>query len=1692
MKQKLLLTRTCRTALLVLALALTWGFNAKATHTINVMSNSAVSGGVYLYAWDDSDNELTDPWPGTLLTSTVTEQNVSWFTKTFPGVSHVNFIINLGGSNPDATKTPDLATHAGTANGTYYYEYDPSKYPTTKADNLTDIYDLPAGVTYSQSDNCVYFLNVKQWSEPIYCHFWRVSDDSGTTWPGGQMTRVGTNSNGWDIYKWTDANPTGAVDKKFIIHDNRASNDNDRDHRSPELVYTHNDIISGYDYSKLGNVSSERDGSLVYNIPQYFPDDNMRSAIESDLGVPASSSNVYDIAHVIAVKSVKILDISGHGITDPTGIERLTELEELYATDNNIKYIDLQNQTKLRILDLHNNENLLGFGIGTPGTSNNVARLPSGCLEYINMSNTRLRNYAQAAFADKVKNTLETFIARDVYYTTDAAKLAFQSIPSVTSLTKLKHIDVSGCDGTPASIVSTFSATQKAMLEYLDISNQHMSSTDAAPALNGFTALKTFKFGSQSGWTKSLSITGCTALEEIDLTGNISQNGLTINNCNLTDLSVVTGLSTLAALTSLNLDNNNLTDINFGIDNFTKLATLSVANNKLVNVTVPLTPNTLRSIDMSNNSLLESVTANHDQNGTNSKLRYIEVDGCPALTNFTMTGCDLYYNTQDDYLNATNNPNLVTMNLSDDAIISADIAIRDFQYLTNVNLSNNSTWAHGVAISNCPALTTVDVENNTSMTMVQANNGGYGNSNYPLVKTTADMNLSLYFNQNNFSAIPAVTSGVKYLYLQENAFAQDLTLDGDAIALKGIALSNKSGVSPIKTFTASVASTTPDEWSIDYTQTPPVMVCTAAGDASNTTLEAINLSGNSSLEEIKVNGFKALTKLASGTDMTTAAGKGLYVKSLGGLKKLDVSGNRIEILGQDGSLSGLSGLEELDASHNVIRTLTNCTDLGTGASLRSAYGNGKYTATTCPNIEDLTGLKKLNLSYNNLCDSVHLWKNTNLEWLDVSHNRVITERNAGQTLYYRDSQDGIFKPWKESAWKVVVDAYNGDTNDTIGLRMLDLFYQQNHLKYLDVSETNIMNTAMNHTYMNNRQGPESLTTLTTADSGGHPVGRHGVPHFVLVNHCEALETLLCNNNGMKSLGIGSVVNTSTHVTGCPNLKYLEAQGMRGQDPAIMQCELRISANNPLMEHYDVSGSNFDYIGLAEGATGEHLRYINVSDNYKSQNVYTDNGDGTWSTVIDGKRFTVHGNPYELNISNLPVLDSLIACNAPHLQVVKAHNMPNFEVIDLTQDMASNDLRELYVDHNAKLDNVVGLETLNHLEVYHTNDSHFTGEFVMPVAAKSTLKDLRVSNEALSYAATRNNLTEVDIDGYHLERFDVQNNPAITSIKNSTSATTMKHLDFANCHIDNSGIDEITGMTALEYFNASNDAAADGVDGNWLMDLDLHSSPNIQEIHANNNELYAITVPATATNLTVVEYANNHVNGADFSGVPSSATINSVNNGRQIKANKSTFVKNGTTYDLYFFQLDESQAGEGYGGSPLKTQQTRPTLHSTADLRQLDTDGFDLQKVSWQAGTTVQGGKQKANAIAGADDVDASKIYGTIVVLDPSQTSSRDASLSSMSYDYQNGNGSMSNYYLDYSASDVVTAIDEINTDGKVPAVRANGMGSIIVSGEPGAVLGLYDMSGRLVQKVVIGDDGSTTVDGLSPGVYVIGGEKVRL
>lgn len=306
------------------------------------------------------------------------------------------------------------------------------------------------------------------------------------------------------------------------------------------------------------------------------------------------------------------------------------------------------------------------------------------------------------------------------------------------------------------------------------------------------------------------------------------------------------------------------------------------------------------------------------------------------------------------------------------------------------------------------------------------------------------------------------------------------------------------------------------------------------------------LAGNDNLTEIELHGNTALTQTSP--DGVIETDNGLYIKELSNLQTLNIENSSFSKLGQQNSLQGVTGLKTLKARHNEFTTFTN------GIYPVGVQGTGSYRIAdpSESSLEHLIGLEYLDLSYNELRDSVHLYRNVALKHLDVSHNNHITgvfdgsitteaqktamlEKKAYHLMKYGNVYQSVGtnptnKDWKEGYTDFQkrrsrpFDLRTEDLNDTIGLYHLDLGQNVN-LEWLDFSYTNIHNTASKPEMMNtgwmDKDWVTDMGTWDARSSFNTTTKRaytswHTYVYFI---PCSKLKVIHADHNNMQSLGI---------------------------------------------------------------------------------------------------------------------------------------------------------------------------------------------------------------------------------------------------------------------------------------------------------------------------------------------------------------------------------------------------------------------------------------------------------------------------------------------------------------------------------------------------------------------------------------------
>lgn len=1632
MKQNLL-TKHCA-LLLLLALATAWSTPAWAL-TINVKASQEP----YVYAWDNDQNPLLDAYPGTKLTNTKNVGGQTWYYIDIDA-TNVNLILSFG---TDDTKTGDINNIAGNR----YFEF-----ANNNADNLTDYFDLPDGVNY-EANPFTYLVNTKNWNS-VKAYVWGANGNNAA-YPGEIMTYVGTNGNGNKVYKWTGATPVNPTNVIFSNGDN--SND-----KSGDLTWKNGAVWSNYAYNYQMAIA----GAALNDSD--FPDPNLRKAITASTGIAEGQTFMTDNIRVLDISYDTNKGMTGK-ITNPTGIEKFTALEELYSRDNSLSHLDLTHTSSLRILDVSGDNVLLGM------------RGVSYCNASGHGVNVKGNNNFKKLIADNCS-------AWEYNAGLGSNNANYQYISSLEYISQ-KNNPLNGWS-------SGFTAQTN--LKYLDVTNTGQKTSELTATNLNFPSLETLILAKNASTTTPV-LTNLTSLKTLD-----------VSNC---------------AISSLDITNNTTLEYLFASGNATDPA-----------MTIPNT-NSLKWVDMSDGNLSYITSFNKLSN-----LQHLDLHNCPHLSAAQFNS---------SRINSTANPNLQYLNISqsgNSASSKITTFTDDWAYIDTLIVQGGNSPVEQIIVNNhMPNV--LDVTNNTTLTTLAINNCGLStlptitatgatalykldlsDNAFTDVPTTGISSLTtLVMNNNQLSDINVNESNIHYLYAQNNNFGSgDYTLP--QTSLVGLDLGNNG-------FTKFKAE-------------------------NNTSLKSLALVGNTGLTEIELHGNTALTQTSP--DGVIESDNGLYIKGLSSLQTLNIENSSFNKLGQQNSLEGVTGLKKLQARHNEFTTFTN------GVYNLDVAGDVNYRVAD-PNessLEYLVNLEYLDLAYNNLQDSVHLYRNVALKHLDVSHNNEIHGVIDGTIdvndaaaieamkvkkgynfmkygrVYGKDPNNPNAKPmpgWNPSASEWTAGYTNlqalrerpfdlriEDLNDTTGLYHLDLGKNVN-LEWLDISYTNIHNTSAGPTHMN----PGWMDTDWVTDMGtfaGKP-SQNTTTHraysswhtFVYFIPCTNLKVIHTDHNNMRSLGVRYFPELDTltcsymygdseimrDYNGSGDLRY--GMGNTGTQTSIKKFQsvdwahldsdgyptiVLVGPNGTTattdvypskLRYWDLSYSGYNEVRLYPGTASvdlPYLEYLDVSGNPLN-----------FTTHASNANYATTSNWNSLDVTYCPNIRTVKADNCSDLPIVRAYNRQALDTLYLDNDPL---LKIVYIQNDPALNHFTGLSTLTGLEtLFAYNNTQFGG---IDVSNNTALKNLWVSNI---------NASSIDVShNTALEKLRVYDN-SLTSL-NVASNPALTWLDFARNSIEDISL---SNNTAMQYFNCSNSeetlndqslaannhnggeadnvkpATVDNkVGSNSLSDL-VFPGTAIQDVRANFNDLHCIKPGTNGSfaNLTNIEFAHNHVNGIDLSAAPNAA-VNSEDNGRTILADCAKFTPHGdfgNVVTVYFFQLKNVQ-GNG-------TQLTQKTSEdSKGATRVLGTDGLVLDKINWDQGnsavlTANAGGKNVTlDPTNMSQYLDPNDVPGTIVVLEAADETANGAEGQS-TYTYNTGNGEGSVFYLNWSSDGTITGINSVI--GENGFDLAGTYGGIVVAGKDGTVVGVYDTNGRQIASETI-SGGKITIDGLAPGIYIVNGNKV--
>ena len=1183
-----------------------------------------------------------------------------------------------------------------------------------------------------------------------------------------------------------------------------------------------------------------------------FPDANFRAAVAQAAGVSENGGT-------FAESSLTSLDVSGRSITNLKGLELLTGLTYLNVSDNSTLTTgaDLTGLTALTTLKA-SDCNLVALN-GTTGVHSSKSYTGAGIildsgnsgLEYLDISHN---DYFYVSGNLQYLSGLKTLLVNDCAYYD-----LWGYLPG-NGMTSLEWVDVSNCP-----IMDRIYLRGATQLKHLEANGTKVTGFSTSPSNTA------------------------TSANFVVLSNNSPVEYINIGNCAVT-VAGLNGITTygVASLDTLKVNDNALNGPASSIKSLTALRYLDMSN------TGQPQSSTIGAYTAVNNKLETLILKDNSSFGWSASFQYLR-----KLKYLDISGCDIYFYNKNTsgayrllyYLTPDNNPDLETLLVSNSKMGSSTEGLTGFDNLKTVDVSGNAGAAH-FWVNGSPLLESLDISGNTGMTYLQLNDDGLPRNNFTLIGAELCPSLnSVYLNGNNYGSVADATSDfasigtLEFLYLENNSGFNGgaLTMTAaDCGTLKGIDLGNNG-------FTSFSAPSLPS------------------------TLTALMLGDNPGLTRLEMHNNPGITTMTNNPVMSD--GSGLYLLGNTALTYMDISGtadqpNYFQRIGNNFSLQGVP-IDTLKASHNQFYTFRNLNTVA-GNVVEHSNGNGndyymkpgtdkissyKYAAywptmEACPDsasVEQLTALVYLDLSHNNLKDSVYLHKNTALTYLDVSHNRTIarssTTINKGWE-YRAHPADGTsekrsFPDYKKYLWVANTNKtdyqeafdqeyYTRDYNDTTGLYILDLM-DNNNLEYLDISYTGIQQTALTHCHVS-------------------------LARYIWIQDLPKLKYFYVDYNGMRSLGV-STKNGKKYQKGLESLERLSAIGMRGGDNITMHGSINLHGDVCTKLHY-VNFSYSDYDSISGGSKalgtaalkldtliikGNPIHYLTVQDfdsityvdarecAFKMRGYDPETGETHPLDVDLYKNGARDGGWYiASNTNDYPSNDPIYPVKSPFsgLRAVRAYNRPKLTTLLLD---SCNALTEVYAHHDPMLPKINGFEHLAYPKPdvdsrygYRTDVDSLTLVWVNDNAIFNELN--LTQNVNLRYLHAYNDHTLGDtlgVNGMQLTENVILNtawvsNSNLQAFSNNAGANLDTLYIWTNPKLDYL---DVTGNTGLKWFDLRNC---------HIRELDVSKCGQLIQFDCSNDSIKGMTPNVWGTNIpnavprTLDEIGKNSITDLHFS------------------------------------------------------------------------------------------------------------------------------------------------------------------------------------------------------------------------------------
>ncbi|MEM6514689.1 MAG: T9SS type A sorting domain-containing protein [Bacteroidota bacterium] len=862
----------------------------------------------------------------------------------------------------------------------------------------------------------------------------------------------------------------------------------------------------------------QKDAIANYNLDcgTYVPDDNFEQAL-IDLGIDSDNTLNNFVPTVDIINYNMPLDVSGLDISDLTGIEDFSSLQNLDCSNNNLAALDILANTALvslncafnqiETLDLTTNTALTNLlcnnnalqslnvenGTNTDLTAFNATNNPS--LFCINVDDAIVGNIPPAWQKD-------TF----AIYNGDCDNNRFTIIPDTFFEQALIEL---GVDTLLDGQVFTTNIEQ---LQTLEVSNKSISD------LTGIRDFKSLiELDCSGNFLDELDVSNLVFLERLNCGSNYLLTNNPVNAEGVLNISNTPNLKELFCINNSLSDLDTSTNLNLELldcaDN--DLTSLIISGNSLLR-SLNCSNNALENLDISQNVILELVNcdSNELQNlitDTNSNINLVELSCADnQLTN----------------LSISNYQALSRLNCSVNQLTALDVqANPDLRFLsasvneiTSINLANNALLEELLISQN--TLNDLNISANTNLNRL--------NCNFNEI-TTLDVSTNSIFERlsctNNQLANLDLSGNVNLIELDCSANSiTNLNIASDLSLLKSLNISNNQIEGDLNLTTLAISACTfelnqevfcPETISVNLSNNNLEFVNLQNG--INSEIESFNASGNPNLECIQVDDIDNVP-----ANWITDAETSYNVDCNFGETFIpdDNFEQRLIDLGLDSGplndyvfTSAIENLTDLDLSGNAIADLTG--------------------------IEDFVALENLNCSSNNL-SALDVSFNTNLQMLDCSANTIselllennisltglncagndisILDLSANENLIELDVSDNnfnLFLPAEVPSLQILNIANNGllALDFQQNQNLVEIYCQANQLEILNIR--NGQNSILSELNAQNNPDLECIET----DTGVIPTGVNWLidPTAEISEECNFGETFVPDDSFEEAL-----------------------------------------------------------------------------------------------------------------------------------------------------------------------------------------------------------------------------------------------------------------------------------------------------------------------------------------------------------------------------------------------------------------------------------------------------------------------------------------------------------------------------------------------------------------------------------------------